>query len=825
MKMQFRGMLFVGGLAIAVSGTAGRTPAQHITIDGQLSPAQTLKGPNYQIGANLGRQIGGNLFESFGRFDLSAEETATFSGPSSVTNVIGRVTDGSASSIDGTIKSTIPNANIYLINPAGIVFEPKAELDVSGSFHASSADYLKLSDGSRFQATNSNVSTLTAAPPQAFGFLSASPAAIAVNRSSLEVSPGRTLDLSGGNLSITRATLSAPAGSIGVTSVAGTGEIPVAPNNGAGATVLRHGSASITGGSVLNVSDPADLASSGGVYVRAGSVVVDGSKINADNYGSGGGIVLSGDTQVTIRKGAYVHALALASGAGPGISILTGPAGTIEINGRSSKVASHSNGNGGEIMISGGSVAIQNGATVLDAGGSITVSAQELAIRDDADINVSTTGSGSAGDVILNVSGSLKIIDGSGIQADSEISGNRNAGNVMINAGSILLQDVGVISTTSLGQGDAGNIRIISPGSLAVGNGSFISAIALGSGHGGSVNVVVADAEIQAGGFISSSTDSTGQAGSVVVGVTGTLAINGGSFAPGGTGIFSESDSVGCGGNGGAVTVSAGNLSISSNGSISSHTFGTGNGGDITVTVRGDIVLSGIGPQVTAQSEGAGNAGKIVVSTDNLISSNGASISTEAASANGGDILLSVANLTYLNQSSIATSVDGAKGNGGNIVINSGRYVILGSSKVEADAFGGNGGNITITTKQFIASPDSIVQASSAMGISGDITIRAPADTVTAALASLSARLGAPAIRLDCSAAAERTGASSVIPGSRRILFEGGSDPEMMRYFAGRSTSIATPVARSADEGALPVGGFLLSVGTATDWPAQINCQ
>src|SRR5271155_3602040 len=78
--------------------------AQHITVDGRLSPAQTLVGPNYAIGANLGRQVGSNLFHSFGQFGLTTGESATFTGPPTVANVIGRVTGGSSSSIDGKIQ-------------------------------------------------------------------------------------------------------------------------------------------------------------------------------------------------------------------------------------------------------------------------------------------------------------------------------------------------------------------------------------------------------------------------------------------------------------------------------------------------------------------------------------------------------------------------------------------------------------------------------------------------------------------------------------------------------------------------------------------------
>jgi filamentous hemagglutinin family protein len=110
--------------------------AQHITVDGRLSSAQTLVGPNYWIGANLGKQVGSNLFHSFGQFGLATGESATFSGPATISNVIGRVTGGSTSSIDGRIQSNIAGANLYLINPSGVVFGPHATVkttDAAGS--------------------------------------------------------------------------------------------------------------------------------------------------------------------------------------------------------------------------------------------------------------------------------------------------------------------------------------------------------------------------------------------------------------------------------------------------------------------------------------------------------------------------------------------------------------------------------------------------------------------------------------------------------------------------------------------------------------------
>ena len=135
-----------------------------VTLDGTLGQRANLLGPNYLIGADLGRQHGGNLFHSFQNFNLSRFESATFSGPNSVSNIISRVTGGNPSNIDGLISSVIPNADMYFLNPYGFMFGPNARLDVQGSFHISTADYLRLGDGGRFEARNYRSSLLTIAP-------------------------------------------------------------------------------------------------------------------------------------------------------------------------------------------------------------------------------------------------------------------------------------------------------------------------------------------------------------------------------------------------------------------------------------------------------------------------------------------------------------------------------------------------------------------------------------------------------------------------------------------------------------------------------------
>src|SRR5947209_5804893 len=104
--------LLLRSLAVSVCiCCACRLHAGGVT-DGSVGPRRSLSG-SFVVGAELGRQRGGNLYHSFSSFGLNPGESATFTGPSNVQNVIARVTGGEASTIDGTLACEIPNANLY----------------------------------------------------------------------------------------------------------------------------------------------------------------------------------------------------------------------------------------------------------------------------------------------------------------------------------------------------------------------------------------------------------------------------------------------------------------------------------------------------------------------------------------------------------------------------------------------------------------------------------------------------------------------------------------------------------------------------------------
>ncbi|EDN71131.1 Large exoprotein containing haemagglutination activity domain [Beggiatoa sp. PS] len=222
------------GMTLACMMVGIPTQAQ-ISTDGTVGPAaQPLEGPNYKIGDNLGQRLEGNLFHSFQDFNLNSGQTATFTAPESLTiqNVISRVTGGNPSNIDGAIISDISGADFYFLNPFGIVFGKNASLDVQGSFHASTADYLRLGNGGIFHARNPSESLLTVAPIESFGFLGNSVASITIQGSHLEMDEHETLSVIGGDLEITDSTLFSPGGKINLVSVAQAGEIvSTFPNN------------------------------------------------------------------------------------------------------------------------------------------------------------------------------------------------------------------------------------------------------------------------------------------------------------------------------------------------------------------------------------------------------------------------------------------------------------------------------------------------------------------------------------------------------------------------------------------------------------------
>src|SRR3954452_10176930 len=254
-------------LLLAALLAAGPGRAQIIT-DGSVGPKVSLSGSSVEIGANLGTRSGANLFHSFEKFGIATGQTATFTGPGTIRNVISRVTGGEVSNIDGVLKSEVGQADLYFLNPAGVLFAPNATLDVPGSFHVSTAHELRFADGASFSALDKIGSGLTVAPPEAFGFLDRPPGRIAVDQSQLQLNAGKALSLVGGDLDFAggaSGTLSAPGGTVTLTSLTGAGQSRV--SDGA-VDAARQGTIRLSNQAAMSNQGGIDVSGNGGGTIR-----------------------------------------------------------------------------------------------------------------------------------------------------------------------------------------------------------------------------------------------------------------------------------------------------------------------------------------------------------------------------------------------------------------------------------------------------------------------------------------------------------------------------------------------------------------------------
>ncbi|HEY9600827.1 MAG TPA: filamentous hemagglutinin N-terminal domain-containing protein, partial [Allocoleopsis sp.] len=137
---QSRCRTFVKAIAFCIGGafTFGEnsTLAQTIVPDTTLGIERSVVTSGVDLGGVLGERIEGgavrgtNLFHSFSQFNVGELQRAYFANPSGIINILSRVTGNNPSNILGTLGVTGGNANLFLINPNGIIFGPNAKLDI-----------------------------------------------------------------------------------------------------------------------------------------------------------------------------------------------------------------------------------------------------------------------------------------------------------------------------------------------------------------------------------------------------------------------------------------------------------------------------------------------------------------------------------------------------------------------------------------------------------------------------------------------------------------------------------------------------------------------
>ncbi len=739
-----------------------------ITPDATLPSNSTVipQGQNFQIQG--GTRIGNNLFHSFQEFSLSTGQTANFNNDLNIQNIFSRVTGGKISNIDGLIQAN-GSANLFFLNPAGIIFGPNASLHLGGSLIITTANSIKFSDGSFFSATNPTAPPLLTVNVPIGLQIDSNPGAIQVqgNGNNLQYDPntlatvrtqrpvglqvpdGNTLALLGGDINLTGGNITAAGGRIELGSVA-QGLVTLTPLNSSvpinqgGIVGWKLGYEGITNFQDINLTQGASASSSGisggQTQVQGRNIIIaDGAAILADTLGkyNGGGLIVKGSESVQVTGSSDLFSSSLFASVDPGVT-----------------------GNGGLLTIETGRLVITNegivGADTFGVGnaGGINIKANSVEVSGgsvlEASVYTGATGNGG----VLNINtNSLSVLGGSQILNFTRAGGN--AGDININA-----NQVNVDGTTQSGS---------YPSLLSV------SVESGATGQGGKLNVTTDSLFITNGARLGGNTSSTGKAGEVNISAN-LVEVSG--FGKKGNLSILSADADQNTGNGGSLTINTGKLLVNNGGQVSTGTFDSGQGGNLIINATNSIDLSGETPVfplrdrsyftdssgqffpsgLFAGSQGTGNAGSLSIQTPQLSVSNQALISASGFTGKGGSLLVQAPNLTLDNggKLSVRSQGTGATGNlqviantvkfnhqsgiegtsitgeGANLSLSADTIQLRNNSFISATAGTqggpGNGGNINITTNTLGLLEKSNIVANAFSGKGGNITITTQGD-------------------------------------------------------------------------------------------------
>uniref|UniRef100_A0A8J6ZLU7 Filamentous hemagglutinin N-terminal domain-containing protein n=1 Tax=Desmonostoc muscorum LEGE 12446 TaxID=1828758 RepID=A0A8J6ZLU7_DESMC len=669
----------------------------------QISPDATLANNSditrdgNRLNITGGTQAGTNLFHSFSEFSIPTSTEAVFQNAAHIQNIISRVTGQSISQIDGLIK-TQGTANLFLINPNGIIFGKNARLDISGSFIASTASAVKFADGFDFSANDiPTTPLLTINVPIGLQF-GGNPGSIQVKgdgqgirattensdvidtTSGLRVQLNQTLALVGGDIFLEGATIKTAGGRIELGSVGENSLVSFTSINKGFS--LGYEAISTFKNIQLSQEAAVDASGAGGdVQVWSNRLTLkDGSQIEANTLGAqpGGGI------NVTAKESVQVI----------GVSARDNPSGLFTL------VNPGSTGDGGQLRINTGQLVVQDGA-VVDA---------------------STFGTGKGGNVIINAD-SVQLIDGSvkytALSAQTEPGSTGNAGNLIINTGTLLVQDGAQISTGTSGSGKGGDLTV---------NADSVEVIGLLQ--------IIGENTYTSGLYSASQRNATGKAGN--------LTINAQKLVVRDVGVINAQTQAG--GNGGTLTIKAQQLLVLDGGVVTSSTTNAGKAGDLLIDADSVQIIgkfadgqlssrlsttSGIGllrnyPNTT------GDGGNIRIKTGELLVQDGASILVGAAGkGNAGNLEIHARSIRLDNNASLdATTISSNTDTSqqqATITLSAKYLFLLGGSRITTNATGSNliGGNINIDTDILGAAGNSDISANSTDFRGGRVTINA----------------------------------------------------------------------------------------------------
>jgi filamentous hemagglutinin family protein len=730
-----------------------------IAPDGTLPTQVNRSGDVFEITG--GSQAGGNLFHSFREFSVPSSNTAFFNNGSDIANIISRVTGGSISNIDGLIRAN-GSANLVLINPSGIQFGPNAQLNIGGSFLGSTADSLFFEDGTVFSATNPQAAPLLTVSVPVGLQMGQNPGAIRVrgtghdltvkdavfspvvrgNSTGLQVKPGRTLALVGGNVSLESGILTAEAGRIELGSV---GEGLVSLNSTPVGWTLGYQGVSAFRDIELRSQALADAsgASGGSIQVRGRNLSVsDGSLMLIQNQGSQPAGAISVNTAESVRV----------SG--------TNTDGTIRTSVNNQTVAS---GKGGDIHISTGQLVVDGGASIV----------------------ATTFSSAAGGDTNINASESVQLLGASPLnpRAVSSISSatlnSGNSGNTTLSTKRLTASGGGIVASSTLGTGSGGNLSVSATDSIDIigvepnlFTPSALTVASLNAGKAGNLTVNTSRLTVSDGGRIDASAFATGDGGSLTINAAEFVEVRGTVFGSINPSLIASAASVvdkslqqafnlpsQPSGTSGDMTINTGQLRVADGALVTAKNDGVGNSGNVRIVAR-SVFLDNQG-RITSElggtfgqgqalffspiTLGGGKGGDIAISTQELVIRGGAAISTATfTNATGGNIAVDAAesvqvsgaspanpnSLSFLGSSTFGT------GESGNVSLSAGRLSILGGGIVSAGSLeSGYGGDVTVNAAEAVEvigveprqlAPSLLGVSTLNAGDAGNLTVNAP---------------------------------------------------------------------------------------------------
>ncbi|BAU10215.1 hypothetical protein LEP3755_06960 [Leptolyngbya sp. NIES-3755] len=499
-----RSLFWIGLMSIGLMGTAQQVTAQTIVPDQTLNTIVTPNTNRFVITG--GTSVGNHLFHSFQEFSIPTGRSAIFDQAGNIQTIFSRVTGGTASNIDGAIAVN-GTANLFLINPNGILLGANAQLNIGGSFVGTTANRIRFQDGTEFGAETPTLLTMSAPVGLQFG---TTPGAIQV-RSRLQVPAGQLIALLGGAIEFDNGQIAAPDGRIELGSLAANSSIDLIGSTVRYAPNAAFQSIRMGNGSSIDVSGN----SGGNIQVRGQHLTLtEGSSIVSRTFGAGTGGVIDVKTSDSIAiSGAGAGDLADVTKASEFVQNL----GTSvpRFSGIYSTVMPGATGRGSNVQVETQQLELNNGIGRFDLSTFLS----------NSTINSMTLGAGQGGNVTvkadrLYISEQATLYTLSGLWLDKTDTGN--AGNLTIDARSVIVRDGGLLTATTEGDGNAGNLTIratekihleATPQNFT----TVIESTSYGKGRAGNLTLETGSLSILNGGRLASSSDTSGDAGNITI--------------------------------------------------------------------------------------------------------------------------------------------------------------------------------------------------------------------------------------------------------------------------------------------------------------------